>query len=364
LEANDDFTQAQTIDSALVDGRQWVLGQAGSGDSDFYAVSLSGGSQLQLHLCTLPADDLTGATPVIRLYDSSGTLVAESTNGNMVFRAPAGAGEVYYTEVSSSADAGDDYALAVRVHDAEVGVFRPRRELQISDLHRARLPWQVDAPHRASQDLVLDDEPVHPDRVRDKLAEEHGCLVVARDADDLDLLLPREPHLGASDARFRGSDGEVGLELLVDADAEPRAALGRQVDRIASLQGVIGELYATADGEPGDVPELMRERSPITYVDRVSAPMLILGAEHDSRCPLPQILTYVERLKARGQPHELYLFTTGHNSFEIDERIRQVAKMAGFLASTIPGVARLEDMPPFEPYGADRSVVASGTPSA
>ena len=59
----------------------------------------------------------------------------------------------------------------------------------------------------------------------------------------------------------------------------------------------------------------MRERSPIEYVDRVTAPLLLLAGEHDSRCPLQQILNYVERLKARGHPHELYLYGTGHSSF-------------------------------------------------
>lgn len=118
---------------------------------------------------------------------------------------------------------------------------------------------------------------------------------------------------------------------------------------------------ALLGGEPHEVPQLMKERSPIEYVDRVSAPMLILGAEHDSRCPLPQILKYVERLKAREHPHELYLFGTGHSSFDVDERIRQVGKMAGFLASTVDGVRRLDGMPPFEPQG--RSVVPSGIPS-
>jgi dipeptidyl aminopeptidase/acylaminoacyl peptidase len=76
---------------------------------------------------------------------------------------------------------------------------------------------------------------------------------------------------------------------------------------------------ALLGGEPADVPQLMTERSPIEYVDRVTAPLLITGGENDSRCPLPQILNYVERLKARNHPHELYLFATGHSSFDIDD---------------------------------------------
>jgi hypothetical protein len=86
----------------------------------------------------------------------------------------------------------------------------------------------------------------------------------------------------------------------------------------------------------------MKERSPIEYVDRVQAPLLLLAGEHDSRCPLPQILNYVERLKARNHPHELYLFGTGHSSFDIDEKIRQLGVVLDYLSKTVPGVARLD----------------------
>jgi dipeptidyl aminopeptidase/acylaminoacyl peptidase len=85
----------------------------------------------------------------------------------------------------------------------------------------------------------------------------------------------------------------------------------------------------------------MQERSPIEYVDRVQAPLLLLAGEHDSRCPLPQVLNYVERLKARNHPHELYLFSTGHSSFDIDERIRQLGVALDYLSKTVPGVERL-----------------------
>jgi hypothetical protein len=56
---------------------------------------------------------------------------------------------------------------------------------------------------------------------------------------------------------------------------------------------------------------------------------------------LQQILNYVERLKARNHPHELYLFGTGHSSFDIDERIRQLGVVLDYLSKTVPGVTRL-----------------------
>jgi acetyl esterase/lipase len=120
---------------------------------------------------------------------------------------------------------------------------------------------------------------------------------------------------------------------------------------------------ALLGGSPEDVPQLMLERSPIEYVDRVLAPLLITAGENDSRCPLPQILNYVERLKARDHPHELYLFGTGHSSFDVDERIRQLGVVLDFLARTVPGVTRLEGVVSKIQPGAKVSVVSSGIPS-
>ena len=93
----------------------------------------------------------------------------------------------------------------------------------------------------------------------------------------------------------------------------------------------------------------MRERSPIEYVDRVKAPLLILAGEHDSRCPLPQILNYVDRLKARGHTHELYLYSTGHSSFDVEQRISQLKVVLDYLSKTVPSVRRLEGVRESQP---------------
>ncbi len=95
---------------------------------------------------------------------------------------------------------------------------------------------------------------------------------------------------------------------------------------------------ALLGGTPTEVPELMAERSPISYVDNVRAPILFLAGEADSRCPIRQVMAYVDRLRERSHPHELYLFPTGHAPFQIDERIRQTGIVLDFLARTVPGI--------------------------
>jgi dipeptidyl aminopeptidase/acylaminoacyl peptidase len=95
---------------------------------------------------------------------------------------------------------------------------------------------------------------------------------------------------------------------------------------------------ALLGGRPEDVPELMRDRNPIHFADEVRVPVLFLIGENDSRCPLRQAMAYVDRLAARGHPHEVYLFSTGHGSFDIDEEIRQQRTILAFLAANVPGV--------------------------
>jgi dipeptidyl aminopeptidase/acylaminoacyl peptidase len=85
-------------------------------------------------------------------------------------------------------------------------------------------------------------------------------------------------------------------------------------------------------GSPDEVPEVYERASPITYVDRVRSPVLVLAGENDPRCPIRQIDNYLARLAGRGAPHEVYRFDAGHGSLVVDEQIKQVAVQLDFLA--------------------------------
>jgi dipeptidyl aminopeptidase/acylaminoacyl peptidase len=89
---------------------------------------------------------------------------------------------------------------------------------------------------------------------------------------------------------------------------------------------------------PKEVPELMRDRNAINFADDVVAPALFVIGRNDSRCPYSQAMAYVDRLAAREHPHEVYVFETGHGSFDVEERIRQVTVILDFLARHVPGV--------------------------
>jgi dipeptidyl aminopeptidase/acylaminoacyl peptidase len=88
---------------------------------------------------------------------------------------------------------------------------------------------------------------------------------------------------------------------------------------------------AVMGGTPMEVPELFRERNPMTYVDRVRAPMLLIAGEHDSRCPLGQVMTYAHALRVRGRDVQVHLYPGGHHANDVDEQIRHVELTLDFM---------------------------------
>ena len=85
-------------------------------------------------------------------------------------------------------------------------------------------------------------------------------------------------------------------------------------------------------GMPDEAPDLYRERSPITYADRVRAPVLIITGANDTRCPKRQVDNYVAALRAHGVPHAYEVYDAGHGTLEVAEAIRQQALAIDFAA--------------------------------
>jgi acetyl esterase/lipase len=78
-------------------------------------------------------------------------------------------------------------------------------------------------------------------------------------------------------------------------------------------------------GSPTEVPDSYRECSPLTYVDAVKVPVLVLAGDNDPRCPMRQIENYLDRLAVLGTPYEFYRYDAGHGSLVVEETIKQSA---------------------------------------
>ncbi len=99
-------------------------------------------------------------------------------------------------------------------------------------------------------------------------------------------------------------------------------------DEAPGLQSFDRSLFG---GSPDEVGDLYRERSPLTYVDRVRTPVLVIAGDNDSRCPIQQVLNYVDALRARDGEIELRRFDAGHGSMVIDQRVQHMAAELSFV---------------------------------
>jgi dipeptidyl aminopeptidase/acylaminoacyl peptidase len=102
-------------------------------------------------------------------------------------------------------------------------------------------------------------------------------------------------------------------------------------------------------GSPQDVPDAYRDSSPITYIDRVRAPVLILAGENDPRCPIRQIDNYLDLLAERDVRYALYRYDAGHGSMVVAERLRQLACEIGFVRDVLGASTGLRRTTPADP---------------
>ncbi|SFT02973.1 S9 family peptidase [Saccharopolyspora flava] len=118
--------------------------------------------------------------------------------------------------------------------------------------------------------------------------------------------------LGTQPERWAGGVAGVPVADYVSAFADEMEPL-RAYDR------------ALFGGSPEEIPAVYEKASPITYIDQVRAPVLVLAGDNDPRCPIQQILNYLDRLGEREIPFEFYRYDAGHGSLVVAETLRQVA---------------------------------------
>lgn len=90
-------------------------------------------------------------------------------------------------------------------------------------------------------------------------------------------------------------------------------------------------------GDPAENAELWRDRSAITFADRLAAKLLIVHGINDPRCPISQARRYRERLdelgRVEGEDYEyVELAEEGHGSADPDHKVRTFGLLADFLA--------------------------------
>jgi dipeptidyl aminopeptidase/acylaminoacyl peptidase len=106
-----------------------------------------------------------------------------------------------------------------------------------------------------------------------------------------------------------------------------------------SADMIKGYLAALFGGTPQEKPAVYTAASPLTYVERVSAPVLIIQGRHDSRTPSRPVQLYADRLRELGKPVDLHWFDAGHGGAgaQVEQAIAHHQKMLQFACRVLAG---------------------------
>ena len=90
----------------------------------------------------------------------------------------------------------------------------------------------------------------------------------------------------------------------------------------------------------GDVVKnkaLYEDRSPINFVDRIKAPLLLLAGGHDPRCPKSETQQVVDAIKKRGGTVDYKIYENeGHGFARVENQIDAYKRVADFLLAHVP----------------------------
>lgn len=81
--------------------------------------------------------------------------------------------------------------------------------------------------------------------------------------------------------------------------------------------------FSVALGDPVRDRDFLVERSPKTYIDQITCPLLVIQGQNDPRVIEQESRDVVERLQAAGKPVDYILFADeGHDVLKFDNRVR------------------------------------------
>jgi dipeptidyl aminopeptidase/acylaminoacyl peptidase len=119
---------------------------------------------------------------------------------------------------------------------------------------------------------------------------------------------------------------------------------GIAIVAIADWRGVVGDettpalrLYAERllGGSPDTNPDVYRSASPITYAERVQAPLLVIQGRGDTRVPAAQLERYAARVRQTGGNIEVVWFEAGHQLGTRDQRVTWMKAALGLAARAL-----------------------------
>jgi len=90
-------------------------------------------------------------------------------------------------------------------------------------------------------------------------------------------------------------------------------------------------------GDPEKNKDLFHDRSPIFFVDQITAPLLLMAGGHDPRCPNEESQQVADAIKQRGGKVELKIYENeGHGFARVENQIDAFKRASDFLKAHVP----------------------------
>lgn len=92
------------------------------------------------------------------------------------------------------------------------------------------------------------------------------------------------------------------------------------------------------EGAPSKNETLYKDRSPITHISHIKAPVMIMAGQHDLHCPIEPIEKFVKKLKEMKHPHKFVIEEkAGHISalVKMEESIPLFSNIIDYLKNTL-----------------------------
>jgi dipeptidyl aminopeptidase/acylaminoacyl peptidase len=142
------------------------------------------------------------------------------------------------------------------------------------------------------------------------------------------------PKIGITGASYGGYSTLVGMSMFAGAYDSGVAVVGMSnlATFLHNTAAYRRQLRITEYGDPAKDADALRRLSPITYIDRVAAPLLIIQGANDPRVPASEALQMQAALDRRRAGSQLILFgDEGHGSQKRDNRVQEVGHTLKFL---------------------------------
>jgi dipeptidyl aminopeptidase/acylaminoacyl peptidase len=150
----------------------------------------------------------------------------------------------------------------------------------------------------------------------------------------------KAPRLGIFGGSYGGYSSLIGMTMFAgayDAGVEI-VGISNLVSFLTNTAPYRRALRISEYGDPEKDREALLQLSPITYLDRVKGPLLIIQGASDPRVPVGEAVQIHDALAARKLPVELLIFSDeGHGAQKRDNQVFQIGYSLRFFRKHLQG---------------------------